>query len=45
MPLVPTLRGLRQEGCEFKANLGYIARPASEKKKKKLTLFHYLRQY
>jgi hypothetical protein len=27
MPVIPALRKLRKEDCEFKASMGYIARP------------------
>jgi hypothetical protein len=27
MPVIPTLRRLRKEDCEFKADLGYTVRP------------------
>jgi hypothetical protein len=31
--VIPALRRLRQENCEFKSSLGYIARPCLKKPK------------
>jgi hypothetical protein len=36
MAVMPVLRELRQEDCEFKASLGYITRPYLKTKQKKL---------
>lgn len=30
MPIIPALQTLRQENCEFKARLSYIARPSKK---------------
>jgi hypothetical protein len=35
MPVIPALRGPRQEDQEFKASMDYIARPYLKKKKKR----------
>jgi hypothetical protein len=37
--IIPTPGKLRQEDLEFKASLGYIARPCLKKKKKKKTIW------
>jgi hypothetical protein len=42
MPVIPALERLRQEDCEFKANLDYIVRPylntsLHQKKKKRVS--------
>jgi hypothetical protein len=34
MPVIPVLRRLRLEDCEFQENLGYITRTYLKKKKK-----------
>jgi hypothetical protein len=31
-PIIPALRKVRQEDCEFKASLGYTAKPCFKKK-------------
>jgi hypothetical protein len=33
IPVIPVLGKLRQEGCEFKGSLGYIAKPCLKKRK------------
>jgi hypothetical protein len=33
MPVIPTLRKLREEACEFKISLSYIVRACPKKKK------------
>jgi hypothetical protein len=33
MPIIPVLRRLSLEDCQFKARLGYIVRPVSKNKK------------
>jgi hypothetical protein len=35
MPVRPALRRLRQDDCDFKANLDYIVRPYLQKLKRK----------
>jgi hypothetical protein len=39
VPVIQALRRLRQEHCEFKASLGYIARSCLKKKKKTKSTF------
>jgi hypothetical protein len=39
---MPALRRLRQEDGEFKASLGYIAKPCLKKKKKKVKMVYFL---
>jgi hypothetical protein len=34
MPVIPALRRLRQEECEFQVSLGYMVRPCLKEKKK-----------
>jgi hypothetical protein len=33
-PIIPALRKLRQEYCEFEARQGYMVRPVSKNKKR-----------
>lgn len=35
-PVIPVLRKLRQEDCEFKDNLGYLERASLKKQKENL---------
>jgi hypothetical protein len=34
-PIIPALRRLKQKDCEFKVNLGYVARPCLKTNRKK----------
>jgi hypothetical protein len=38
MPIIPALRRLRQESCEFEASLGYTEKPCLKKQNKKVPL-------
>jgi hypothetical protein len=42
MPVIPTLRRLWQEDYEFKASLGYMARPCF---KKQIKRYYFLLAY